>query len=132
MSPLAIFEEQVKKDENDQVCDVRGWVGPEEGVTVPQRDENNNRTGVSTIEYQRYAEYHIQVRGGRLSYWRIEFKDSGLVSVYEKKKEGEWPALELEGNTPAGILRVAQIVNAVMSLAVSYCDNRLEDQKASA
>lgn len=130
MNPLAIFEEQVKTDENGQVHDVRGWVGPEEGVTIAQRDAEGNKTGVSSVEYQRYAEYHIQVRGGRLSYWRIEFKDSGLVSVYEKKSDKEWPALELEGNGAAGILRVAQIVNAVMSLAVSYCDKRLEEQKS--
>jgi len=130
MNPIAIFEEQVKKDENDLVQDVRGWVGPEEGVTTAQRDEKGEKTGVSTIEYERYAEYHIQVRGGRLSYWRIVFKDSGTIHVYESKQADKWPAMELEGSGAAGILRVAQIINAVMSLAVTYCDERLEKQVA--
>lgn len=129
MNPIAIFEEQVKNDENGQVQDVRGWVGPEEGITIAQRDADGNKTGVSTVEYTRYADYHIQVRGGRLSYWRICFKDSGIVSVYEAKNGNAWPGMELEGNSAAGILRVAQIVNAVMSLAVGYCDRKLEDQK---
>lgn len=130
MNPLAIFEEQVKTDENGQVHDIRGWVGPEEGVTVAQRNADGYKTGVSTVEYQRYAEYYIQITNGRLSFWRIEFKDSGYVTVYEKKRDNEWPALELEGYGATGILRVAQIVNAVMSLAVSYCDKRLEEQKS--
>lgn len=130
MCPLAIFEEQVKKDQDDRVYDVQGWVGPEEGYTVPQLDAEGNKTGVSTIEYLRYATYHVQIRDGRLSYWRIKFLDSGLVSVYEMTHENGRPAMELEGNGAAGILRVAQIINAVMSLAVTYCDERLEKQVA--
>lgn len=129
MNPIAIFEEQVKKDDNDQVQDVRGWVGPEEGVTIAQRDADGNKTGVSTMEYTRYADYHIQVRDGRLSYWRICFRDSGIIHVYEGKGD-KWPGMELEGSGAAGILRVAQIINAVMSLAVTYCDERLEKQVA--
>ncbi len=131
MSPLAIFEEQVKKDQDDRVYDVQGWVGPEEGYTVPQLDAEGKKTGVSTIEYPRYATYHVQIRDGRLSYWRIKFLDSGLVSVYEMTHENGRPAMELEGNGAAGILRVAQIVNAVMSLATEYCDDRLEKQKST-
>lgn len=131
MSPLAIFEEQIKKDENDRVHDVQGWVGPEEGYTIPQRNDKGEKTGVSTIEYPKYATYHVQIREGRLSYWRIKFLDSGLVSVYEMTSENNRPAMELEGNGAAGILRVAQIVNAVMSLATEYCDDRLEKQKST-
>ena len=132
MSPIAIFEEQVKKDQDDRVYDVTGWVGPEEVYNVPQLDAEGNKTGVSTMEYPRYATYHVQIRDGRLSYWRIKFLDSGLVSVYEMTSENNRPAMELEGSGATGILRVAQIVNAVMSLAVGYCDSRLEDQKHTA
>lgn len=131
MTPIAIFEEQIKKDENGRVHDVQGWVGPEQGYSVPQLDENGSKTGVSTMEYPRYANYHVQIRDGRLSYWRIKFMDSGLVSVYEMTSENSRPAMELEGNGAAGILRVAQIVNAVMSLATEYCDDRLEKQKST-
>lgn len=132
MHTVAIFEEQIKHDEDGHVKDVRGWVGPEEGYNKPQLDADGKATGVSTVEYQKFAEYHIQVRDGRLSYWRIRFNDSGLVSVYQAKNTSEWPAMELEGGNATGILRVAQIVNAVMSLAVGYCDTRLEDQKSTA
>lgn len=133
MTPIAIFEEQVKTDAEGMVHDVKGWVGPEEGYQVPQRDEDGKKTGVSTVEYPRYATYHVQIRAGRLSYWRIRFIDSGLVSVYEAKpgNSGSFSDMELEGNSAAGILRVAQIVNAVMSLATSYCERRLEDQKST-
>jgi hypothetical protein len=132
MTPIAIFEEQIKKDENGRVHDVQGWVGPEQGYSVPQLDENGNKTGVSTMEYPRYANYHVQIRDGRLSYWRIVFKDNAAVHVYESKNAGEWPAMELEGSGATGILRVAQIINAVMSLATEYCDERLEQQKTLA
>lgn len=131
MSPIAIFEEQVKKDDDGNVHDVQGWVGPEEGYNVPQLDAKGNKTGVSTVEHQRYATYHVQIRDGRLSYWSIKFIDSGLVSVYEMTDENNHPAMELEGNGAAGILRVAQIVNAVMSLATEYCSERLEKQKST-
>lgn len=126
MQPIAIFEQEVKTDEGGQVQDVRGWVGPEDGIVVKKQD------GVSQVEYTHYADYHIQVRGGRLSYWRIVFKDSNGLHVYESKPNGSWPGMELEGSGAIGILRVAQIVNAVMSLAVGYCDSRLEDQKSTA
>lgn len=131
MTPLAIFEEEIKKDADGVVYDVRGWVGPEEGITVPQRDANGDKTGVSRVEYQKYGRYHIQIRDKKLSYWRLCFVDSGIVNVYEAKGEGSFSAMELEGMTAAGMLRVAQIVNAVMSLAVTYCDERLENQKST-
>lgn len=127
MSPVAIFEEEVKKDANGQVYDVRGWVGPEEGVTVPQNGPDGKPTGVSRVEYKKYARYHVQFRGDRLSYWRICFIDDALVNVYEAKGEGEFNAMELEGMTAAGILRVAQIINAIMSLAAEYT-GKLENQ----
>lgn len=134
MGPIAIFEDKVEETTTSgvQIKKISGWVGPEEGYEVPQKDADGNKTGVSTVEYPHYAKYTVRIMDNRLSYWRIKIVDSGLISVYEMTDDGGLPAMELEGNGAAGILRVAQIINAVMSLAVSYCDEPLEKQKPRA
>lgn len=124
--PIAIFEDDIKND--GDVISVSGFVGPEEGYKVAARTINGDKTGVFKIEYTHYADFSIQIKGGRLSYWRIDFLPNGAMSIYGPTTLGQ-RKVEIEGMTATGLLRVGQIVNAVMSLAAEYCEQTLENQR---
>lgn len=129
MQPLAIFEDKIIKDDKDgSVRQVSGWVGPEQGDETRMAEASS----ITQVTYKKYATYELFIKNGRISNWQIKFIDHGIVSVYESRSEDGARAAEFDGLTAAGLLRIAQIINAVMSSAAEYCGDRLEKQITSA
>lgn len=123
---LAIFEESVQENEQKQVTEVQGFIGPEAGKYVPHV-QDGKKTGVSTMEYTRYATFKMKFEGGRVTYWRVSLRGNGSYGVYESTENGR-AIMELEGDFASGLVKLGQIVNALMSLAAEYSTTALEKQ----